>query len=230
MTNNLPAADEIGASIAETGYARIPNLLSPQQCNSVRNFYNDKECCFRSTINMARFNFGHGEYKYFDYPLPSLIQTLRSELYTRLAPVANQWRAQNQKRWPVSLQGLTSECHANEQTQATPLLLKYVAGDYNCLHQDLYGEVQFPLQTIVLLSQPGAEFDGGELILVEQRARRQSIPIVVPLNQGDAAVIPTTARPEPARSGTRSVKVRHGVSKVHSGSRITLGIIFHDAR
>jgi hypothetical protein len=180
---------------------------------------------------MARHGFGRGEYKYFDYPLPERVAQLRTALYQRLVPTANRWNVALglAPRFPPSHAGYLASCHAAGQARATPLLLRYGAGDFNCLHQDLYGEHVFPLQAVVLLSRPGVEFDGGELVLTEQRPRMQSRPLVVQLRQGDAAVFAVRHRPVQGTRGVYRVTMRHGVSRIHRGMRSTLGVIFHDA-
>ena len=181
---------------------------------------------------MSRYNFGEGEYKYFAYPLPSYIEQLREALFAPLALIANEWasRLDLAKSWPNKLEDMLAKCREAEQTRPTPLLLKYQHGDYNCLHQDLYGEVCFPLQAIALLSRPSIDFCGGELILVEQRPRMQSRPVVVPLQQGDVAVIPVRERPRRNKKGrTFRVQMKHGVGEVSFGTRYSLGMIFHDA-
>jgi hypothetical protein len=181
---------------------------------------------------MARHGFGQGEYRYFDYPLPDLVRDLRTALYARLAGVANAWseRLKREQRFPPGHAAFLERCHDAGQTRATPLLLHYRAGDYNCLHQDLYGEHVFPLQAVILLSEPGQDFEGGELLLTEQRPRMQSRAEVVPLRQGDAAVFAVRERPVAGKRGTYRVTMRHGVSRVRSGLRHTLGIVFHDAK
>lgn len=181
---------------------------------------------------MARYGFGSGEYKYFAAPLPPVVQTLRDRLYPPLADIANNWNARLglEMSWPSDLSGLRALCQAHGQTRPTPLILKYQAGDYNCLHQDLYGEIHFPLQVIICLSVPETDFTGGELVLVEQRPRRQSRPMVLRLNQGDAAIIPVRDRPVRSHRGWSRVQMRHGVSEVMQGERFSLGVIFHDAR
>ena len=180
---------------------------------------------------MARHGFGRGEYQYFAYPLPSIAGALRRAVYPRLVPIANRWseRMRQERRYPETHEALIEECHRQEQTRPTPLLLKYEAGDYNCLHQDVYGEITFPLQLAILLSAPGSEFTGGELILTEQRPRMQSRVEVVPLGQGDAVVFAVHHRPVDGVRGSYRVNMRHGVSRVRSGTRFTMGIIFHDA-
>ena len=179
----------------------------------------------------ARHGFGRGEYQYFRDPLPTLVQQLRETIYPQLAPVANRWAEQlrQPQRFPPTHAGFREQCHAAGQTRPTPLLLRYGAGDYNCLHQDLYGALAFPLQVVVLLSEPGSDFDGGEHVLVEQRPRMQSRPQVIPLRRGDAAIFAVNHRPVSGARGAYRVALRHGVSRVQRGERTTLGIIFHDA-
>jgi len=186
---------------------------------------------FRSRVVMARHGFGRGEYKYFSHPLPPLIASLRRALYPRLVPVANRWRAAMGQAadFPSCHADYLARCHAAGQRRPTPLLLQYGPGDYNCLHQDLYGEQVFPLQVVLLLSEPGRDFEGGELVMTEQRPRMQSRPMVLPLRQGDAAVIAVNQRPVQGTRGVYRVTMRHGVSAVRSGLRHTAGIIFHDA-
>ncbi len=180
---------------------------------------------------MARHNFGRGEYKYFGYPLPDTVAGLRAAFYPHLARIANDWaqRLGDEARWPATLDRLLARCHRAGQRRPTPLLLRYRTGDYNCLHQDLYGDIQFPLQVIVQLTARGEDFDGGELVLVEQRPRMQSRPIVVDLPQGAAAIVPVRYRPVRGARGWRRTQMRHGVSAVTAGTRQTLGLIFHDA-
>ena len=221
----------VSTSLDDEGYAVTGPILSPEECARFRNFYDDRHIEYRSTIDMARYNFGHGQYKYFDYPLPGAVQALRESLYTGLAPLANEWerRLGNEPAWPETLDALTRRCHEAGQQRPTPLLLRYTRGDYNCLHQDLYGPIHFPLQVIVLLSAPGEDFEGGELMLVEQRPRMQSRGMVVHLEQGAAAVVPVRERPKKGVRGYHRAPMRHGVSKVTAGTRYTLGVIFHDA-
>jgi uncharacterized protein len=212
------------------GNAVLVGLLSPEECRKLTSLYQE-ETLFRSRIVMGRHGFGRGEYQYFDYPLPELIADLRSELYARLAPIANRW---NQAmgidvRYPPELDEFLQRCHEAGQRKATPLLLRYESGDYNCLHQDIYGEHVFPLQVAVLLSQPGEDFSGGEFVMTEQRPRMQSRAEVVPLGQGDAVAFTVRQRPVWGTRGIYRVNLRHGVSRIRSGRRHTLGIIFHDA-
>lgn len=219
-------------ALDDEGFATTRPILGPAACRALRRRFDDEGTRFRSTIDMARYNFGRGRYRYFDYPLPDEVQALREAFYPPLADIANAWsqRIGQPPHWPARLSVLTEHCHAEGQTRPTPLLLRYEADDYNCLHQDLYGPIHFPLQVIVMLSNPGREFDGGELVLVEQRPRMQSRPMVVPLALGAAAVVPVRERPRRGARGYHRVQIRHGVSRVRSGSRTTLGLIFHDAR
>jgi len=233
MRTHLPPAaltqDRLAADLAEQGYATIP-LLEPATCRMLTALYDD-DTRFRSRIVMQRHNFGRGEYKYLAYPLPEPVATLRAALYPPLAAIANAWRTAlgEAGRFPSTLDAFLAECHAAGQTRPTPLLLRYGEGDYNCLHQDLYGALVFPLQLTVLLSEPGSDFTGGEFVLVEQRPRAQSRPIVVKLAQGEAVIFPVRHRPAQGTRGPHRVTMRHGVSRVCSGRRHTLGIIFHDA-
>jgi hypothetical protein len=218
------------AALDERGYAVLPGVLDPAECRDLAALY-DEDAAFRSRVVMARHNFGRGEYKYLRYPLPPLVAALREALYPQLAPLANRWheRLGLEARFPPALRAYLDRCHAAGQQRPTPLILKYEAGDYNCLHQDLYGELVFPVQATVLLSAPGADFAGGEFLLVEQRPRMQSKGEVVPLNQGDAVIFAVNHRPVAGARGFYRVTMRHGVSRLHSGHRLTLGIIFHDA-
>ena len=222
-----PVADQLD----QAGHAVIKDLLAPGLCDALAAFY-DESALFRSKVIMARHSFGRGEYQYFAYPLPALIQALRETLYQPLAVIANQWheRLGIDIRYPESHQAFVARCHEAGQTKPTPLMLRYGPGDYNCLHQDLYGALAFPLQVVVLLSAPGRDFEGGELVLTEQRPRMQSRPMVISLGQGDAAVIPVNERPVRGTRGDYRVKLRHGVSLIKSGNRHTLGLIFHDAQ
>ena len=207
------------------GCATIPGLLSRDECEAIAALY-AKEELFRSRIVMARHGFGRGEYKYFNYPLPDLIERLRTEFYSRLVPIANRWSGTS---YPEKHADFLRGCHEAGQTRATPLLLKYGVDDYNCLHQDLYGEHVFPLQLAILLARPGEDFTGGEFVMTEQRPRMQSRPMVVPLRQGDGVVFAVHKRLVQGTRGTYRVNMRHGVSRIRSGERYTLGIIFHDA-
>jgi hypothetical protein len=228
-----PAIDReaIAAALDRRGFAVTAPILGRATCKGIIARYRDPATPFRSTISMARYNFGRGEYKYFDYPLPDEVQALREAFYTCLAPIANEWeqRLGTGRTWPVDLTTLLRQCHAEAQARPTPLLLRYGRGDYNCLHQDLYGPIHFPLQAVLLLSEPGREFDGGELVLVEQRPRMQSRSMVVRLEQGAAAIFPVRERPRHGQRGYHRVMMRHGVSEILAGERYTLGLIFHDA-
>jgi len=221
---------EIEATLDRQGYAMLPALLTRGECAEVAALYPD-DAYFRSRVVMERHAFGLGEYKYLRYPLPQPVEALRQSCYPRLVPVANRWRTllREEGRFPAGLDAYLRECHAAGQTRPTPLILKYEAGGYNCLHQDLYGERVFPLQMTVLLSTPGSDFTGGEFLLVEQRPRAQSKGEVVPLDQGDAVVFAVRHRPAQGKRGPYRVTRRHGVSRVRTGHRFTLGVIFHDA-
>jgi len=212
------------------GWAVLPRLLDPTACERLAALYDAPEH-FRSQVIMARHGFGRGEYRYFAYPLPDPVQDLRTRLYPPLAGIANRWNARMglERRLPAAHAEYLAECHGAGQTRPTPLLLRYGPGDYNCLHQDLYGDQVFPLQVAVLLSAPERDFAGGEFVLTEQRPRMQSRAAVVPLTQGDAVVFAVNQRPVRGSKGDYRVTMRHGVSAVHLGKRHTLGIIFHDA-
>lgn len=222
--------DAIGQSLDARGWARLPAFLSGGECDAISALYGPNHR-FRSHVVMARHGFGKGEYRYFAYPLPHLVQDLRAALYPRLLPVANRWheRMKIETRFPDSHEAFLDRCHAAGQPRPTPLLLNYGPGDYNCLHQDLYGDHVFPLQVAILLSEPGADFEGGQFVITERRPRTQTRVEVVPLTKGDGVVFAVNNRPH---RGTRSdyrVAARHGVSEVRAGRRHTLGIIFHDA-
>jgi hypothetical protein len=221
----------IEASLCQRGYANTDPLLTAEECDAVVALYGNDQL-FRSRIDMKRFRFGEGEYKYFTYPLPPLVQALRESIYPRLAVIANAWvKALGQlERYPISHDELLDVCQRKGQRKPTPLLLRYGAGDYNCLHQDLYGAVAFPLQVTVFLSRPERDFSGGEFLLVEQRPRAQSRGQVLNPAQGEIVIFATRYRPVEGNRGYYRVNMRHGVSTVHSGSRFTLGIIFHDAK
>jgi len=219
------------ADLDAQGCAVLKSLLSPDECRAIAACYPD-DCHFRSRVVMGRHGFGRGEYKYFSYPLPELIGALRPALYAKLCGVANRW---NQAMgidisYPAAHEAFLRRCHEAGQTRPTPLLLQYEAGDYNCLHQDLYGEHVFPLQVAILLSEPGRDFAGGEFVLTEQRPRMQSRPEVVPLRQGDAVAFAVHHRPVQGTRGVYRVNLRHGVSRIRSGHRHTVGVIFHDAK
>ena len=214
----------------QDGYAVIPSLLSHKACDQVSALY-PRTAPFRSHVVMARHGFGRGEYKCFSYPLPELVARLRSALYPRLLPIANRWHEQMgvPERFPETHQAFLARCHAAGQNRPTPLLLQYGPQDYNCLHQDLYGEHVFPLQVAILLSDPEQDFTGGEFVMTEQRPRMQSRPMVITLNKGDGLIFAVNQRPLKGTRGFYRVTLRHGVSRLHSGKRHTLGIIFHDA-
>ncbi len=221
---------QVAASLDERGYATTAALLATEQCRGLSALY-DREEAFRSRVVMQRHGFGSGEYKYLRYPLPDIVEALRQAIYPQLAPIANRWRERlrEEGRFPPALAAYLKECHAAGQERPTPLILKYEAGDYNCLHQDLYGDLVFPLQLTVLLSAPEDDFTGGEFLLVEQRPRAQSKGEVVPLRQAEAVIFPVHHRPVEGTRGPYRVTMRHGVSRLRSGRRFTLGIIFHDA-
>ncbi|HSW03019.1 2OG-Fe(II) oxygenase [Aquabacterium sp.] len=224
-----------GDALDQQGWAAIPGLLSIEECHDLSSLYELSEdagrSLFRSKVVMARHGFGRGEYRYFAHPLPPLITTLREAAYAPLAAIANRWQAALglAQRFPARHAEYIAQCHRVGQTRPTPLLLRYGPGDYNCLHQDLYGEQVFPLQMVLLLSEPGRDFDGGEFVMTEQRPRMQSRAMVLPLRQGDAAVIAVHQRPVQGSRGPYRVNLRHGVSLLRSGRRYTAGIIFHDA-
>ena len=221
-----PMAQALDAS----GSAVLPRLLSPGECAALARLYESDEP-FRSRVVMARHGFGRGEYKYFDYPLPEPVASLRTALYPSLAPIANRWSEALGEgvQYPDAHEDFLARCHAAGHRRPTPLLLRYEAGDYNCLHQDVYGEHVFPLQVAILLSEPGRDFEGGEFVMTEQRPRMQSRAEVVPLRQGDGVVFTVRSRPVRGTRGVYRVNLRHGVSRVRSGSRYVVGIIFHDA-
>ena len=220
----------ISGDLDAQGWAIQPVLLDSHQCDDLAALY-QPAVGFRSHVVMQRHGFGRGEYRYFSYPLPSLVQELRTTLYSHLAPIANRWHARmgRETRFPDEHADFLAVCHGAGQARPTPLLLQYGAGDYNCLHQDLYGAHVFPLQVAVLLSAPGEDFDGGEFVLTEQRPRRQSRAEVLPLRKGDAVVFAVNEKPVSGARGYYRVKMRHGVSRIRAGQRHTLGIIFHDA-
>ena len=233
IADRIAALDwtRIGGELDARGCATTGALLSPDECAALSSRY-DEEGLYRSRVIMARHGFGRGEYKYFSYPLPDIVASLRGALYPPLAEVANRWNKQLDidQRFPADHAVYLKRCHAAGQTRATPLLLQYGAGDYNCLHQDVYGELVFPLQVAFLLSRPGEDFTGGEFVLTEQRPRMQSRAEVVPLTQGEGVIFPVHHRPVQGTRGVYRVNMRHGVSRLRSGKRHTLGIIFHDAK
>jgi uncharacterized protein len=220
----------VAKDLAAQGCAMIEGLITPEECDALAGLY-PVDGIFRSRVVMSRHGFGRGEYKYFSYPLPDLFSGLRTLIYPHLVATANRWNEAMRVavRYPAEHAEFIARCHAAGQTRPTPLLLQYEAGDYNCLHQDLYGEHVFPFQVTILLSEPGRDFTGGEFVLTEQRPRMQSRAEVVPLRQGDAVVFTVNHRPVQGTRGFYRVNMRHGVSRVRSGHRHTVGIIFHDA-
>jgi hypothetical protein len=221
---------QVATSLDEQGYATTAALLTREQCRGLALLY-DRDEAFRSRVVMQRHGFGRGEYKYLRYPLPNVVEALRQAIYPHLAPIANRWAEQLGEggRFPPELGTYLAECHQAGQGRPTPLILRYEDGDYNCLHQDLYGDLVFPMQLTVLLSAPDDDFTGGEFLLVEQRPRAQSRGEVVPLRQREAVIFPVHHRPVKGTRGPYRVTMRHGVSRLRSGRRFTLGIIFHDA-
>ncbi|MGN6450424.1 MAG: 2OG-Fe(II) oxygenase [Brucella intermedia] len=230
---NIPAYDwqKIGAELDQFGATILENIISPQDCREIAAGYHTL-AAFRTVISMRKHGFGRGEYKYYANPIPALIWSLRQKLYFPLATIANRWseRLGSDVRFPPTHDAFLERCHAAGQTRPTPLILQYVEGDYNCLHQDIYGDIAFPLQVAILLSEPEKDFTGGEFVLTEQRPRMQSRAEVVPLRQGDGVVFAVNDRPMQGTRGDYRVKMRHGVSRIRSGKRHTLGIIFHDSR
>jgi uncharacterized protein len=224
------AGNDWTAALEETGHGVMPGLLGARECTDIAALYEDPGR-FRSKVVMAKHGFGRGEYQYFRHPLPERVVALRRWLYEALVPVANRWAEVlgKPRRYPGRLEKYLAECHAAGQDRPTPLLLRYGPGDFNCLHQDLYGALAFPFQVTVLLSKPEVDFTGGEFVLTQQRPRMQSRVEVVPLSQGDAVVFAVNERPVQGTRGVYRVRMRHGVSEVRSGQRHTLGIIFHDA-
>lgn len=230
MTTDQLDWKTVRARLGERGFAVLNGLVSPAECGQLIALYEQPQH-FRKTISMERYRFGQGEYKYFTYPLPDFLQTLRTALYEALYPVANGWmRALNKNlTYPARHADFLETCHQNRQQLATPLLLKYGAGGYNTLHQDLYGDVYFPLQAVIFLNEPGVDYEGGEFVLTEQVPRAQSKATVLTPKRGDVLVFTTQFRPQKGVKGAYRVAMKHGVSTVHSGNRYTLGIIFHDA-
>jgi hypothetical protein len=221
---------EITGTMHQNGYAIIPGLLSDEQCEILKSNY-DNANLYRKTVVMARYRFGLGEYKYFNYPLPDIIQTIRTNIYPKLAPIANAWfKVLNiDTLFPLEHTALLQQCHQNGQDKATVLILKYGQGGFNTLHQDLYGDVYFPIQVVLLLNDPDQDFTGGELVLTQQIPRAQSKAIVLKPKKGDMVIFTTNFKPEKGAKGYYRVNMKHGVSEVRSGERHTLGIIFHDA-
>lgn len=221
---------KVEEELNEMGYSVLTNVLKEQECSNLVSDYVEEKF-YRSRVIMARYNFGRGEYKYYSYPLPELIQDLRSELFEGLSLTANNWsrHLRKERSYPKRLKDYLEYCAQRGQGKPTPLILKYGKGDYNCLHQDLYGEEIFPLQVAICLSEPDTDFTGGEFVLTHQRSRMQSVVDVIPLRKGDAVIFPVRDRPVLGKRGYFTVKMKHGVSKVRSGDRYVLGIIFHDA-
>jgi uncharacterized protein len=221
--------NSIEASLNSKGYAKLSNALSKEECEKLTKLYPNPEL-FRSVINMQRYRFGKGEYKYFSYPLPAIIQQLREEFYKPLSKIANEWMQQLSidKKFPAMHQELIAQCHAHQQPRPTPLILRYEAGGFNTLHQDLYGEIYFPFQIVFVLTQQGRDHEGGELVLTEQVPCAQSKAEVVVPNQGDAVIFTTNFRPVKGTKGYYRANMKHGISEVKSGVRYAMGIIFHD--
>ncbi len=235
MTNTANKIEEtdwnkVASDVHEKGYALLPDFLSEQQCQDLIDNY-DAVKIYRKTVVMERYRFGLGEYKYFDYPLPELVQLLRTGLYPKLAPIANTWMEQLNiaKQFPEQLSNMLAKCKTSNQAKPTPLILKYGQGGFNTLHQDLYGEVYFPLQTAFFLNQAGIDFSGGEFVLTQQIPRSQSKAIVLSPQKGDMLIFANNFRPAKGKRGYYRVTTKHGVSEVSSGERHTLGVIFHDA-
>jgi uncharacterized protein len=232
--DGAPASDadwlRLEAELDRSGRAILPSLLTPAECATAASWY-DQASLFRSTVVMARHNFGSGEYKYFDYPLPEPLASHRARLYAALVPTARRWHEALglDASWPLTHPEYLERCHAAGQIRPTPLMLRYGPDDYNCLHQDVYGQLVFPLQVAILLSEPERDFSGGELVLTEQRPRMQSRVEVIPLRRGDAVVFAVRDRPVLGKRGVYRAKMRHGVSRIRAGQRLVLGIIFHDA-
>jgi hypothetical protein len=231
MTLETMPWEQVYQDLDAEGNAIIKGILSPDECDKIAALYQEEKI-FRSHIVMERHGFGRGEYRYFRYPLPALIRSMRTSLYPHLVPIANGWNETMgiETRYPTIHADYIQRCHQAGQDKPTPLILKYGPDDYNCLHQDLYGEHIFPLQIAVLLSEPGRDFTGGEFVMTEQRPRMQSRPMVVPLRKGDGVVFAVHHRPVQGKKSVYRVNLRHGVSRLRSGSRLTLGIIFHDAK
>jgi hypothetical protein len=221
---------KITTDLNNVGYAKIPNLLTADECRKLQSYYDDVKL-YRSTINMQRYRFGKGEYKYFSYPLPSVIQSLRETTYEPLASIANDWMSKLRIDviYPKDHKSFISQCHAKNQLRPTPLILKYETDGFNTLHQDLYGEIYFPFQVVIVLTQKGRDHEGGELVFVEQLPRAQSKAEVISPDQGDAIIFTTNFRPVKGSTGFYRAKMKHGISPLKSGQRFALGIIFHDA-
>ena len=228
----LPALDwsAVESQLDGSGFAITPTLITPEQCTELAEMFDD-DARFRNTVIMARHAYGEGSYRYFADPLPPLVQTLRERCYPHLAAIANRWAQRlDERRFPETLAGLLEECAALGQHKPTPLVLRYGPGGYNCLHQDVYGDLTFPLQLLIMLSRPDEDFTGGENVFVEQRPRQQSRPMVARPRQGQAVIFPVRHRPRRGARGDHRVQLRHGVSIVHTGERHVLGVIFHNAR
>ena len=232
LGDRIEAVDwaKAAANLDAEGWTVLPKLLTPEEADTIAGLY-PREDGFRSKVVMARHGFGRGQYKYFSYPLPQTIETLRTQLYPHLAPIANGWLARTGKpgTFPPEHAAYLERCHRAGQTRPTPLLLEYGVDDYNCLHQDLYGDNVFPLQVAILLAEPGKDFEGGEFVMTEQRPRMQTRAMVVPLHKGDGVLFAVNSRPVKGVRGDYQVKLRHGVSRLTKGQRHTLGVIFHDA-
>jgi hypothetical protein len=220
----------ISGQLNEQGYALVKQVITADECNQLAKEYEQKDL-YRKIINMERYRFGQGEYKYFNYPLPAIIEGVRHQVYPHLAPVANNWMRMLSinRHFPGTLEELLYKCHAHQQTRPTPLILRYDKGGYNTLHQDLYGDIYFPMQLVLFLDEPGKDYEGGEFVLIEQRPRVQSKAIVLKPRKGDMLIFATNFRPVKGSKGYYRVNMKHGVSEVTSGRRHTLGIIFHDA-
>ncbi|MBB6669614.1 2OG-Fe(II) oxygenase [Cohnella nanjingensis] len=233
LEDRIAALDwgSLQAQLDEQGFARLPALLRPDECEALIRTYGE-EARFRKTIDMARYRFGAGEYKYYAAPLPAIVQRLREGLYPELARAANRWheRLGQETRYPAALPDFLARCHDHGQLRSTPLILRYEAGGYNCLHQDLYGEVHFPFQAVFVLNAQGEDYEGGEFLLTEQRPRAQSRGHALPVAQGAGLLFPTNHRPVSGSRGYYRTTLRHGVSTITSGTRYSLGIIFHDAK
>jgi hypothetical protein len=230
MSTQMITWQDVAIELDTQGWALMPNLINAGVADDLARLYSS-ETSFRSKVVMARHGFGRGEYKYFSYPLPAMVAELRTRFYVPLAEIANRWQTclGKSERFPVDHARYLERCHASGQTRPTPLLLRYGPGDYNCLHQDLYGDEVFPLQVAILLDEPGVDFDGGEFVMTEQRPRMQTRAMVVPLRKGDGVIFAVNDRPQRGTRGDYQVKMRHGVSELRHGRRHTLGIIFHDA-
>lgn len=233
MTERINSLDwaPIKTDMGNKGYALVKNVLTANECDSLTGRYNDEQL-YRKTIVMERHHYGQGEYKYFKYPLPTLVQQLRESVYPKLAPIANNWMVllNKEQRFPDTLDELLQHCHEHEQLRPTPLILQYAKGGYNAMHQDLYGEVFFPMQLVFILDEPGKDYDGGEFILMEQKPREQSRAIVLKPDKGNMVLFTTSFRPAKGSKGYHRVNMKHGISEITEGQRRSMGIIFHDAK